>query len=131
MKMLRNCVKKTMKIRLATFRSVLSRDAQRILQHSQFDSPDKREDLPSVIEALQRHFVLQRNEAFERYVFNTAVQESGESVDDYVTRLRRLAATCNFNTTANNLSYEDRYETIKFWAQLTQRLEHEHFENEN
>jgi len=61
---------KTMKIRVATFRSVLGRDAQRILQHLQFNPPEKREDLPSVIEALQQHFIPQRNEVFERYVFN-------------------------------------------------------------
>ena len=98
---------KTMKIRIATFRSVLGRDAQRILQHLQFNPPEKREDLPSVIEALQQHFVPQRNEVFERYVFNTAFQEPGESVDNYVTRLRKLAVTCNFKTTSDNLSYED------------------------
>ena len=98
---------KSMKIRTATFRSILGRDAQRILQHIQFHPPEKREDLPSVIEALQRHFIPQRNEVFERYVFNSAAQEPGENIDNYVTRLRRLAATCNFKTTADNLSYED------------------------
>jgi len=98
---------KNMKIRTATFRSILGRDAQRVLQHIQFDPPNKREHLPSVIEALQCHFIPQRNEVFERYVFNSAVQEPGETVDNYVTRLRRLAATCNFKTTADNLSYED------------------------
>ena len=99
---------KSMKIRIATFCSVLGRDAQRILQHLQFNPPDKREDLPSVIEALQQHFVPQRNEVFERYVFNTAFQEQGESVDSYVTRLRKLAVTCKFAvTSADNLSYED------------------------
>jgi len=98
---------KTMKTRIATFRSVLGRDAQRILQHLQFTPPDKRKDLPSVIDALQKHFVPQRNEFFERCVFNTASQEPGESVDNYVTRLRKLAATCNFKATADNLSYED------------------------
>ena len=98
---------KTIKTRIATFQSVLGRDAQQILQHLQFTPPDKRKDLPSVIDALQKHFVPQRNEVFERYVFNTASQEPGESVDNYVTRLRKLAATCNFKATADNLSYED------------------------
>ena len=83
----------------------MGRDAQRVLQHIQFDPPDKREHLPSVIEALQCHFIPQRKEVFERYVFNSAVQEQGETVENYLTKLRRLAATCNFKTTADNLSY--------------------------
>jgi len=33
---------KTMKIRIATFRSILGRDANRTLQHIQFHPPDKR-----------------------------------------------------------------------------------------
>ena len=60
-----------------------------------------------MINALRQHFVPQRNEVFERYVFNTAFQEPGESVDSFVTRLRKLAVTCNFKTTNDSLSYED------------------------
>jgi len=47
---------KSMKVRVATFRSILGRDAQRILQHLKFDSSESREDLPSVIDALKKTF---------------------------------------------------------------------------
>ena len=99
--------KKEMSIRVASFRSILGRDAQRILQHIPFATAAEREDLPSVINALESHFMPRRNEVFERYIFNTAVQEPGETIDDYVTRLRRLAVSCKFSATSDCLSYED------------------------
>jgi len=45
-------------------------------------------------------------------MFNTAFQEPGESVDSFVTRLRKLAVTCNFKTTDDNLSYEDNRDRL-------------------
>jgi len=99
--------RKEMSIRVATFRSILGRDAQRILQTIPFPTSAGRDDLPTVINALENHFKPRRNEVFERYMFNTAVQEPGETIDDYVTRLRRLAVSCKFSTTAECLSYED------------------------
>ena len=44
-----------------------------------------------------------RNIAYERHNFNTRNQEEGEAIDNYVTVLRTLAATCEFSTLEDSL----------------------------
>jgi len=99
--------KKDMKIRVATFRSVLGRDAQRILQFLPFSDPAKKDSLPDIITTLDLHFKPRRNEVYERYVFYTATQEPGEGIDSFVNRLRRLASSCAFSVPADIRTYED------------------------
>ena len=43
------------------------------------------------------------NETFERYKFNIRNQETGESIDMYVTELRKLAKTCNYGALEESL----------------------------
>ena len=40
---------------------------------------------------------------YERYIFNTCVQQSEESVQSYVTRLRKLAASCEYGVLTDDL----------------------------
>ena len=49
----------------------------------------------SILKALSDHFEPQKNQTFERYLFNTATQGE-ETIDNYLNRLRKLATTCNF-----------------------------------
>ena len=59
---------------------------------------------PAVILArLEEHFVPQRHVLFERYKFNSADQEAGESIDAYVLRLRQLSASCEFEALHDSL----------------------------
>jgi hypothetical protein len=44
---------------------------------------------------LELHIEGERNETVERYIFNQRKQNVGESIDNYLTDLRTLAATCN------------------------------------
>ena len=43
------------------------------------------------------------NETYERYVFNHQDQESNESIDAYVTALRKLVKTCNYGSLTDSL----------------------------
>ena len=45
---------------------------------------------------LTEYFKPQQNVEYERYVFRRAQQQSSETLDQYYTRLRQLAATCDF-----------------------------------
>ncbi len=42
------------------------------------------------------HFAPSRNKRAERYKFNKAVQESGESISEFIVKLKTLAQTCKF-----------------------------------
>ncbi len=46
--------------------------------------------------ALNAHFAVKKNIPFERSVFNQASQKHGESIEQYVTRLRKLASACKY-----------------------------------
>ncbi|KAB7508045.1 hypothetical protein Anas_01959 [Armadillidium nasatum] len=40
---------------------------------------------------------------YERFLFRKAIQESNESTDSYVTRLKKLAASCDFNNIEDSI----------------------------
>ncbi|XP_041460808.1 uncharacterized protein LOC121411963 [Lytechinus variegatus] len=50
----------------------------------------------TTMKALTTYFEPRKNVVFERHAFRQAVQSDGETVDEYCTRLRVLAASCAF-----------------------------------
>ena len=42
------------------------------------------------------YFALKKNIPFERHLFRQTTQESGESIESFITRLRTLGKSCNF-----------------------------------
>ena len=61
-----------------------------------------RTDPDSFLQALTQHFEPQRNIIFERYLFNSANQEE-ENIDQYLSRLRKLASTCVYGALCDEL----------------------------
>ena len=51
----------------------------------------------------EEHCEPKKNASYERYKFFSRAQESGESIDQYVTILRKLCETCEFGTLKNSL----------------------------
>ena len=60
------------------------------------NSSDKYED---VIDKLDNHFQPKKNVTYERYLFKQEKQHKDESASSYVTRLRRIAETCEYSDT--------------------------------
>lgn len=92
--------KKANNVVLATLYTILGREANQIAENLEVTDPT---DPDSLIEALSNYFEPQKNTIFERYLFNTAVQEDNESIDQYLNRLRKLAATCEYGTLTSEL----------------------------
>ena len=82
-------------VRLMTLRSALGRECLQILLNLSLSEEDKKK-IDKCLEALENYFKPTRNVVYERYVFNTCLQSSEESVQTYVTRLRKLAASCEY-----------------------------------
>ena len=53
--------------------------------------------LEKAVQALTNYFTPKQNREYEIYVFRQAKQESNESISAFHTRLRQLAATCEFD----------------------------------
>ncbi len=92
-----------MAIVAATFCSVMGAECKKILNNLADMTPEKRRNPDEIIAAPRSHFVPQRNILYERFLFNTSTQKSGESVEQFVLRLRQLADSCEFETLKDSL----------------------------
>ena len=59
--------------------------------------------MTKVLLKFEEHCEPKKNVSYERYKFFSRAQESGESIDQYVTILRKLCETCEFGTLKNSL----------------------------
>ena len=50
----------------------------------------------TAMENLDNYFTIKKNVTYEIFQFRKAVQQSGEMVDQFATRLWKLASTCEF-----------------------------------
>ena len=85
-------------VRLATLRSSMGRECLQILLNLNLPEDDKKK-IDKCLEALESYIKPSRNLVYERYVFNTCE----ESVQSYVTRLRELAASCEYGALTDEL----------------------------
>ena len=58
-------------------------------------SEEEAKTYSTVVEKFQNYFVRQKH--YERPKFNQRIQESGETVDSFITDLYKLAQTCNYS----------------------------------
>ena len=92
--------KKDAEVQVATFLCVIGNDCRSIFDHLPISEADKK-DLSKVINAFEEYFKPKVNIVYERFQFGTATQGPGEPIDTFVTRLRKLASTCNFGSLAD------------------------------
>ena len=65
--------------------------------------PETGDNYKTALEKLTEYFNPCKNIAFERHVFRQAAQSADETMDSYVTRLRTLAKTCQFDTSLDEM----------------------------
>ena len=94
-------------VRLVTLRSAMGRECLQILLNLSLSEEDKKK-IDKCLEALENYFKPTRNVVYERCVFNTCSQSSEESVQTYFTRLRKLAASCEYGASADEF-IRDRF----------------------
>lgn len=61
------------------------------------------DDYKTALARLTQYFEPRKNISFERHKFRQACQGATESMDAFVTRLRELAKSCDFKTTAEEM----------------------------
>ena len=64
--------------------------------------------MADILVKYDQHFLVQTQEFFERFQFNRRNQESGESIDEYVSVLRIMAKPCGFCDCMRELLLMDR-----------------------
>ena len=69
-----------------------------------FDTiPETGDDFATAMEKLDNYFTPNKNVTYEIFQFRKAVQQFGETIDQFATRLRKLASTCEFTDLAKEL----------------------------
>ena len=82
---------------MATLLSVMGKDYYRIFEHLNITS-EQRKKVDSILSKLEEYFKPKRNVIYECYIFHTTQQEPNDTISEYVTKLRRLDASCDFGT---------------------------------
>ena len=85
------------KIRVATLREIMGKDCYNIYKRLALEEEEK-ERVTSILDGLEKYFKPALNVMYERFIFNTCDQQSHETVDEYVNKLRGLSETCEFGT---------------------------------
>lgn len=85
-------------VRVAHFLNVIGREGVQLFDTFTFDedSHESADKIDDVIAKFESRCLPQRNETYERYLFNKREQEPGESIDQYCTALMRLSEHCGF-----------------------------------
>ena len=89
--------------RAAIFLACIGTDVYELFQTLQFAADDDRKKIDKVVEAFERHCIGEINVTYERYMFNRRVQEVGESFDNFLSELRRLMRTCQYDTLEDSI----------------------------
>ena len=95
------------KIRVATLRGIMGKDCYNIYRRLALEAEEK-ERFTNILNGLVKYFKPALNVTYERFVFNTCDQQSHETIDEYVNKLRGLIETCEFGTLIRDSLIQDR-----------------------
>ena len=80
---------------VATLLSVIGKECYQVYMHLPMTEAE-RKDYKIILKKLSDYFEPKKNTIYERYVFNSTVQEPNDSFDAFVNRLRKNASSCNY-----------------------------------
>ena len=83
--------------RLAIFLTVIGPKVYKLLTSITLPKEPKNYSFEEVVKILANHCKAERNPIYERFVFYRCNQNMGESISNYVAKIKALAGTCEFN----------------------------------
>ena len=89
--------KKSNQQRLATFLTIIGKDGLELYNTFTFDEANENRNIEDVIAKFETYCEPLKNITFERYKFLSRKQQHGESIDEYITALKLLASSCEYN----------------------------------
>ena len=90
-------------VKSATFLHVAGPEALEVFNTLTFDNEDDQKKLSVLMEKFEEYCTPRRNVTWERHVFNTRRQQPGETIDQYVTDLKKKAKSCEFGDLNDSL----------------------------
>lgn len=93
---------KSAEVRAAVLLHCVGEEVIEIIEVLRVEESD-RKDPEKLIEILTNHFKPKQNTSVERHKFNSRVQGYGESFNDFITDLKKIAANCQFDNLREDL----------------------------
>ena len=81
---------------VATFLTVIDKEPLHVYHAFTWESKDNKIKIDKVLEQFNNFCEPQKNTIYERFLFFSRGQESGESINKYATVLRNMANNCEF-----------------------------------
>ncbi|KAJ8880675.1 hypothetical protein PR048_017145 [Dryococelus australis] len=94
--------KQSPEIQTAILLTIVGEEGLEIFNTSDLSAEDKK-DPQKVLQALETYCISRANVSVERHIFFTREQREGESIDSYVTELRKLSQSCEFGEMKESL----------------------------
>ena len=86
------------KYRISVLLACIGDEAFDIFDGFSFEKEEDQNDIDTVLDKFEQFCIGEANEIYETFLFNKRNQEKGETIEAYVSSLRKLANTCNFKT---------------------------------
>ena len=96
MKLQQGWTTKSPKYRTSVLLACIGDEAFDIFDGFSFEKEEDQNDIDTVLDKIEQFCVGEASEVIETFLFNKRNQEEGETIDAYVSSLRKLAKTCNF-----------------------------------
>ncbi|GBO31314.1 hypothetical protein AVEN_94970-1 [Araneus ventricosus] len=112
------------KIKIAILLNLLGSEGLEIFNTFKFEPPLSQKNYSEVLKKFEECCSLRQNVVYERYKFFSCVQQEGQAIECYVTQLKTLASTCEFEEQENVL-IRDRIVLGIRDSRLKERLLHE------
>ncbi|GBL73729.1 Uncharacterized protein K02A2.6 [Araneus ventricosus] len=91
------------KIKIAILLNLLGSEGLEIFNTFKFEPPESQKNYSEVLKKFEEYCSPRQNVVYERYKFFSCVQQEGQAIECYVTQLRTLASTCEFEEQENGL----------------------------
>ena len=90
-------------LKVKMFKYLIGKTGREIYATMHFDTEEKDHTIDKLVKPFDAHCDPVKNETVERYKFFTRNQEHGESIENYLTELKILVNTCNFESFKDSL----------------------------
>ena len=106
----------------ATLLAVIGKKANKVFRTFTWASPDNAKKIAAVVSKFEEYCIPRENTIYERFLFFTRDQRESETVDQYLTELRQIAADCDFESVTPDQLLRDRLVTGIKTAKVRENL---------
>ena len=107
---------------VATLLAVIRKEANKVFRTFTWASPDDAKKISAVVSKFEEYCIPRENTIYERFLFFTREQRESETVDQYLTELRQIAANCDFESITPDQLLRDRLVTGTKTAKVREHL---------